>query len=217
MKSLSNKQRTFHLLLILVARIAILVSMVTLLGCDGDNPKSEMAKSVVPSQPKGSEPTLEVAESEWEAAIEPSEPPITVEPPSGSHPVTAAIVCHRFSDTANGRFFDVWIKLMIATGHHVYAPTTQAETFQPLSVDMSSESGLVGVGDWTFPPPMQLNGSAVYVESVLLHRRFRSTVDADARIQATIRYQVCNEDVCFPPATIVRDISIDHPTNHQPE
>ena len=68
---------------------------------------------------------------------------------------------------------EVWIKLMIAGGHYVYGHVDEQDPFQPLAVELRLPDGAEFDGDWSYPESRQLNGHAVYYDSVLVHRRGR--------------------------------------------
>jgi hypothetical protein len=96
----------------------------------------------------------------------------------------------------------VWIKLSIARGHYIYAADNAESPFRPLAIEMPQLDGETIVVDWKFPVSNDHNGNAVYYDSVLVHRQIRLPMDTTPGLMATLQFQVCNEDVCYPPATL---------------
>lgn len=129
-------------------------------------------------------------------------PSIRVEAPSRTHPVTAAMQTRRVSEDQDAATWNVWIKVSIARGHYIYAAKNKDGPFRPLAIEMPLLDGETIVVDWKLPVSKDQNGKAVYYDSVIVYRQIRVPIDTSRKLRSTLHYQVCNEDVCYPPATI---------------
>lgn len=197
--------------LTLILLVGLLVSLP---GCQRESPDG------VPSGPPPASPAIEVAGDQAGGKLpEPSSaddhpapalsdiepaavpPELVASPPSFSEPVTAALALSG-ADPSESNRIDAWIQVRIAGGHHVYAPGDEASALQSLAVELELPPGAEFDGDWIYPPAETDKGRGVYYESVLLRRRIRSTAAAGFTMGGRVRFQVCNEDVCFPPSTI---------------
>jgi hypothetical protein len=128
-------------------------------------------------------------------------PELAVERPTFDRPVTAAMaVTHAPSGEPN--HIDVWIRLLIASGYHIYGQIDGRTPFQSLNIDLKLPDGVEPDGDWIYPQPVQAKGSTVYYESVVLHRRLRFSTRPTVPIETVVRFQACNEQACFPPGEI---------------
>ena len=143
-----------------------------------------------------------------ESPIANSEPSITVELPTPDKPVTAAMFCENASDKTDPVTLKVWIKVLIARGHYIYAPSDAGGPFRTLSVNLKTPSTATNEEDWQFPSSNAMNGHAVYYDSVVMHRQLRLSDETVSELDATVQFQVCNEDVCYPPAKLQLTSSI---------
>lgn len=184
-------------------RFFCLATMLIVLGCDAvDSHEKALVRSLhessgestgllqTPVSPTGlSTDTIEV-------------PSIPVEAPTQAQPVTAAMQRQRVSEDKGVATWNVWIKLSIARGHYIYAPDSKEGPFRPLAVEMPLPDNGAIVSDWKFPASNDHGGSAVYYDSVMFYRQLR--VPKETKLDATLilHYQVCNEDVCYPPAKL---------------
>jgi hypothetical protein len=165
----------------------------------------EAVKELSPSDSKAVPPAPESLTSGSPA----SEPEFEIEPPSFAQPVTAALALSPVESSDSGAV-DVWVKALIAGGHHVYAPSERESALQPLSVDLGLPPGAEFAGDWVYPPAEIDQGRGVYHESVLLRRRIRSGDVVNFRISGVVRFQACNDDVCFPASEVHVDGALDN-------
>lgn len=67
-----------------------------------------------------------------ESPIASSERSVTVELPTREQPVTAAMFCENASDKTDSVTLKVWIKVLIARGHYIYAPAEAEGPFRTL-------------------------------------------------------------------------------------
>ncbi|MCU0718511.1 MAG: protein-disulfide reductase DsbD N-terminal domain-containing protein [Pirellula sp.] len=129
-------------------------------------------------------------------------PSLSVEPATRRQPVTAAMQMQRVSVDKSIATWNVWVKISIARGHYIYAADNTEGPFRPLAIKMPQLDGETAVVDWTFPVSTEHNGNTVYYDSVLVRRQIRLPINSTPGLSATLQFQVCNEDVCYPPATL---------------
>lgn len=199
-----NIQRLLHTYCSsLSVRFLCFVAFLLFLGCDKEgsdrklpnrSPNDDSGESAVDSQ---------ILDASSDRSIDTAEAPsISVETPTRRQPVTAAMYSRRVSVVDGVAIWSVWIKVLIARGHYIYAADKTESPFRPLAIEMSQLDGeTIGV-DWKFPVSTDHNGNAVYYDSVLVHRQIRLPMDTTPGLKATLQFQVCNEDVCYPPATL---------------
>lgn len=125
--------------------------------------------------------------------------------PTLHEPVTATMVA-RPERISAGETADLLVSVRIAPGHYVHAASDADTTFAPVTVDVELPEAVEAVGAWEFPSPQSAkNGEHVYRDSLLLRRTLKVPADALPRthqLTGRVRYQVCNEELCWPLATI---------------
>ena len=177
--------------------------MLIVLGCDAvDSHEKASVRSMHESSDE-STGLLQTPVSPTGLSIDSIEvPSIPVEPPTRAQPVTAAMQNQRVSEDKGIATWNVWIKLSIARGHYIYAPDNKDGSFRPLTVEMPLPEDATIVSDWKFPASNDHGGNTVYYDSVLFYRQLR--VPKGTKLDSTLilHYQVCNEDVCYPPAKL---------------
>ena len=194
----------------LSVRGLVLAALFIGIGCDSGTRSDPMSsQSLHENSAATGGQSLSSNSSVMESPIEPSEPSITVELPTRDQPVTAAMFCQIVSDNPDAVTLNVWIKLLIARGHYIYAPTDAEGPFRQLSVVLKMPSAATNDEDWQFPKSKAKNGHAVYSDSVLIHRQLRLSGERVSELEATVHFQACNEDVCYPPAKLQLTSSID--------
>jgi hypothetical protein len=177
--------------------------MLVALGCDADN--SQEKASVRSMHADSGEPSgpLPAPDSPTDLAIDAIEAPsIEVEVPTRARPVTAAMQNQRVSEEKGIATWNVWIKLSIARGHYIYAPDNKAGPFRSLAIEMPLPEDATIVSDWRFPSSNDHSGNAVYYDSVMFYRQLRIPKETKLDSTLILHYQVCNEDVCYPPAKL---------------
>jgi hypothetical protein len=94
--------------------------------------------------------------------------------------------------------------MRIAPGHWIYALDDSGS--RNLATTVTSGPLFRLTEPWrTSPPKVKSDGSRTYTGEVVLQGRFqidRAVVDGIQRLPVTLKYQVCNEALCWPPATI---------------
>jgi hypothetical protein len=101
----------------------------------------------------------------------------------------------------------VVVDLDIAPGAHVFAPGSPAD-YTPLSVEISADPAVIGEAEMPAAQRFALEGLDddlwVYEGHVRASVPLEFTMDRDGMIEKPIgvrvRYQVCDETTCYPPA-----------------
>jgi hypothetical protein len=177
--------------------------MLIVLGCDADESRE---KALVRSKHEDSgESTRQLQTPDWPTGLSTDTieaPSIAVEAPTRAQPITAASQIQRVSEDNGVATWNVWIKLSIARGHYIYAPDNKAGPFRPLAVEMQLPDDATNISDWKFPVSNDHSGNAVYYDSVMFYRQLRIPKETKIDSALILHYQVCNEDVCYPPAML---------------
>jgi hypothetical protein len=99
------------------------------------------------------------------------------------------------------------VKLRIASGHWIYALEDSGSHSQPTALAVMNEKlPLRADGPWRGPEPkVKSDGARTYAGEAVFERRFvvgPVSEKTNSKLPITIKYQVCNEALCWPPATI---------------
>jgi hypothetical protein len=125
--------------------------------------------------------------------------------PSAQQPVTATMAI-RPENTSVGETAEMLVSVRIEPAHYVHAIKNRGEPWIPLAVNLTLPDEVEALGDWELPKPEVGHGAAmVYRNSVLLRRALRIRRKPSARtlrISGELRYQACNEELCWPPRTL---------------
>jgi len=104
------------------------------------------------------------------------------------------------------------VRANLAPGWHLYADLPASSPYRATELELLLPEGLRAVGDWQLPRgrPVEL-GSKLRVWTG--DRLFLQRVEADqplasSAVQCRLRYQVCNEELCFPEAEVVVELSV---------
>jgi hypothetical protein len=124
--------------------------------------------------------------------------PPAVPEPSPSEPVRAVMACR-----PSGRVTaELLVAVRIARAHYLHAEADHGGTFTPLGMEATLPAGIEFAGDWAFPPAEAGRaGVAVYRNFVLLRRSLRvaSPPPKTLTVTGVLRYQACNDELCWPP------------------
>ena len=127
-----------------------------------------------------------------------------------------------------GRTLQAAIVMEIPGGYHVNANRPLGKYAIPTSLKIDAPRG-VNIGPVIYPRAIVRRLKAVNNEPLAVYEgrailRFSVTVPANYQggevvLKARLRYQSCNDEVCFPPATRELDLAIaivgrDTPVNH---
>jgi hypothetical protein len=125
--------------------------------------------------------------------------------PSSEEPVTATMKL-RPESLAAGEAAELLVSVRIATAHYVHAANKPGAPWVPLAMTVSLPDGVEFSGDWHLPTPDKGHGDApVYRNSVLLRRALRvgaKSAPRDVRVSGKLRYQACNDELCWPTRTM---------------
>lgn len=136
-----------------------------------------------------------------ESSLQGREPEFKILPPNFSQLVTAGLALSHL-ESGKQPSAELWLKVMVAAGHHIYSPSVTKCPFQPLAIELNVPPDMEFDGDWIFPPAEKLKGHDVYYDSVVLRRKIRAGAENAASVSGIVSFQVCNEEVCFPPSQI---------------
>jgi hypothetical protein len=170
--------------------------MLVALGCDANDSREKASARSMHADSGESSGHLQAAIDAIEA------PSMAVEVPTRARPVTAAMQNQRVSEENGMATWNVWIKLSIARGHYIYAPDNKAGPFRSLAIEMPLPEDATIVSDWRFPSSNDHSGNAVYYDSVMFYRQLRVPMETKLDSTLILHYQVCNEDVCYPPSKL---------------
>ena len=128
----------------------------------------------------------------------PTPDPIVPEP-SPSEPVKALMACR----TTGNATAELLVAVRIARAHYLHAEADHGGTFTPLKIEATLPPGVEFIGDWGFPAPEKERGIDIYRTSVLLKRKLKITsASADSKVTGVLRYQACNDELCWPPGKL---------------
>jgi hypothetical protein len=125
--------------------------------------------------------------------------------PEASKPVTAALGIVPEKIVA-GKTATLLIKVRILALHHIYALNKSGSENTPTSFQLQLPKGMKLNANWKAPEPKKGKGkSRIYEEEVI----FEAPVLVGEKVSAgkhTIKcemaYQVCDEELCWPPAKL---------------
>jgi hypothetical protein len=125
--------------------------------------------------------------------------------PALEEPVTATMKFRPESLSA-GEAAELLVAVRIAPAHYVHAANNPGEPWVPLAMNVSLPDGVEFSEDWQLPTPEKGHGDAlVYRNSVLLRRALRvgaQFAPRNVRISGKLRYQACNDELCWPTRTM---------------
>jgi hypothetical protein len=130
---------------------------------------------------------------------------VKVSAPEVHKPVTAALAVVPPGATA-GKTGMLVVKVRIFTLQHIYALDKSGSENTPTTLKVDLPKGLSFKGRWKAPDPKNGKGkSRIYEDEVVFRRPFvidRSVPTGRYPIKCELAYQVCDEELCWPPATI---------------
>jgi hypothetical protein len=125
--------------------------------------------------------------------------------PESSKPVTAAFAVVP-EKVIPGKTAEVIVKVRIFPLHHIYALNKSGSENTPTTLQLRLPKGMKLSGAWKAPEPKRAKDkSRIYEEEVV----FRATVavaksiaPGKHTIKCEMEYQVCDEELCWPPAKL---------------
>lgn len=103
-----------------------------------------------------------------------------------------------------GKEFSVTVDMNIEAGHHIYAPSTNNAGAGLVETKISFElpDGFSKEGPPKWPKPMVYGAYEVFKgSSVKAVQILKAGKPGIYKVKMKIRYQVCNQDICFAPRT----------------
>ena len=117
------------------------------------------------------------------------------------------------AEVVAGGTVEIVVPVTIASGSHIYATNDADRAFVPTTLDLTLPDGVEALSAWIMPEPIRRNnGDRIYTQAVAFHRTLRVAENVLAKsipIQVSLHFQVCTEDVCWPPQTITFSSQID--------
>lgn len=185
-----------------IARYACLVMMASGLsaGCNSDSRLPEAVRD----QAADSVTTTDAAPLPDSSATSTLREQVPVAAPSPSEPVTASMIIR--PESANGGdTVEVLVLVRIARAHYLHADNSH-QPFTAVAMNLTLPEELQAVSDWRFPTPEKArDNSLVYRDTVTLRRSLRIRSIASPKILSVageLRYQACNDELCWPPGTL---------------
>jgi hypothetical protein len=129
------------------------------------------------------------------------DPYVSAEMPNASNPVTTGM---RLNLPTNSRtYFEIVVRLRLATGYHIYGTDEVKAPFQATSLELKLPEGFYATAPWSAPPSETSNSGPIFNNSIVFRRWVNgppNTPPGQYPVGVEVRYQACNQDVCFPPS-----------------
>ena len=136
---------------------------------------------------------------------------LVVAEPSRVEPVTAAMLAEP-RVIRPGETFQLWVRVRIAGGHHIYSTNASSGPFAPTALTLVLPDSLEPAGNWAAPRPVVTKtGESVYTDSVLFRRLLRVRFNARQQpltINGELQCQACTEELCWPAGRIALSASV---------
>jgi hypothetical protein len=119
---------------------------------------------------------------------------------SVSGPITA-----KMTATQAGKDLALSVTLKISPPAHIYAPSEPAGRFTPVSILLDLPAGVSLEKSWRFPNPINAGGDRVYIGTLQAHCLLTvpsKLAGSTLHIRASLRYQACTDDACWPVASL---------------
>ena len=125
--------------------------------------------------------------------------------------ISTSVASVESKDSSDARY-KVSIKFEIEPGWHLYDSAGNGNLSQAVEVELKPSEGIELVGDWDRPsgdPDTKNLGTRLYHDQVTLTHEVKcKSKQTTGTIEATIRYQVCNQKLCLPPVAKTQTISV---------
>ena len=119
-------------------------------------------------------------------------------------PVAATLTIEP-ATVAPGATANVSVKVRIQPLFHIYGLNKSGTENAPTTLKLTLPEGLKLKGNWTAPESKRSGKARIYRDEVV----FSAVLDVSKKvrvgkrtIKCTMEYQVCDEEVCWPPATL---------------
>jgi hypothetical protein len=133
---------------------------------------------------------------------------IDVAAPTHEQPVTAAmaIVNAKGSNVVTrGEQCVVLVRVRILPLFHIYGLNKSGTDNTPTRLKLALPNGVKAVRDWTAQEPKKAGKALIYEEEITFVTTLmvgKKSPQGKHAIKCQIEYQVCNEELCWPPAKI---------------
>jgi DsbC/DsbD-like thiol-disulfide interchange protein len=139
--------------------------------------------------------------------------------PTRAEPVKAAMQSSAAAVTPGGQF-DVLVQARIFPDFHIYGMDPKVSPFLPTALKLTRPDGLEAAGDWTGPSPQQNQaGVDIYTGAAVFRRTLQARAGAAPKkcsIRVELEYQVCNNEMCYPPKKVELDATVEIAAARQP-
>ncbi|MCP3917228.1 MAG: hypothetical protein GY711_16895 [bacterium] len=127
--------------------------------------------------------------------------------PTAAEPLVASASAH---DLGNGRF-EVRVRFAVLDGWHTYRDVPANAPYIPLTLELQLPGGVKAQGEWTKPSARNdphTEGVTVLDGDFTFTRVFAADAKPSKPIECTLRYQVCDERMCLPPAQETLEVEL---------
>jgi hypothetical protein len=139
--------------------------------------------------------------------------------PTRAEPVKAAMQSSAES-VASGAKFEVLVQVRILPGFHIYGMDPKVSPFIPTTLKLTLPDGLETAGDWTGPnPERDQAGVEIHTGAAVFRRALRARAGAAPKkcsIGVELEYQVCNDEMCYPPKKVELNATVEIAAARQP-
>ena len=130
---------------------------------------------------------------------------LKVPDPEASRPVTAVLAAVP-EKLAPGKTATLLVKVRILPLHHIYALNKSGSENVPTTLKLQLPQDVALKGAWKAPEPKKAKDKARIYENEVVFYGTLSIAKAAApgkhTLKCELEYQVCNEELCWPPAKI---------------
>jgi hypothetical protein len=139
--------------------------------------------------------------------------------PTRAEPVRSAMQASADSVPPGGQF-EVLVQARILSDFHIYGMDRKVSPFIPTSIKMTLPDGLETAGDWAGPSPARDKaGVEIYTGAAVFRRALRARAGAAPKkcsFGVELEYQVCNDDMCYPPRKVELEATVEIAAARQP-
>jgi hypothetical protein len=139
--------------------------------------------------------------------------------PTRAEPVRVAVQASAGS-VAPGAQFDLLVQARILADFHIYGMDPKVSPFIPTSLKLTLPDGLESTGDWTGPSPERdKDGVEIYTGAAVFQRALKARAGAVPKkysIGVELEYQVCNNEMCYPPKKVELQATVEIAAARQP-
>ena len=125
--------------------------------------------------------------------------------PESSKPVTASFTVIP-QKIAPGKSADLLVTVRVLPTYHIYGLNKSGSENTPTTLQLQLPKGMKLKGDWKAPEPKKGKGkSRIYEEGVVFRGTLalgKSVAPGKHTIKCEMEYQVCDEELCWPPAKL---------------